>query len=111
MRYNKDGFSMIELLLVVVVLGILTTVVVLAVGGMTSDAEETGCLADRRSLEKATEAFFAQGPASTIPAAPVAEEPYEQTLVDWSILRETSVYYDLDGTGQIIDVVGSPCAA
>jgi prepilin-type N-terminal cleavage/methylation domain-containing protein len=105
---NDDGFSLIELLLVIVILGILATVVVLAVGGITGDAEDSACLADRRTLQKAGEAYFAQTPAEMIPATG-AVEPYEQTLVDAGFLRNTSQYYDLDEFGQLVAVAGSPC--
>ena len=105
---NDQGFSLIELLLVIVVLGLLATVVAMSVGGMTSEADETACLADRRLLEKAGEAFFAQAPADTIPATGV-DEPYEQTLVDREFLRTTSEHYDLDADGQLVLVSGSPC--
>jgi prepilin-type N-terminal cleavage/methylation domain-containing protein len=105
---NDEGFSLIELLLVIVILGILATIVVLAVGGMRSDAEDSACLADRRTLEKAGEAYFAQAPAESIPATG-AVEPYEQTLVDEGFLRNTSQYYDLDEFGQLVAVPGSPC--
>ena len=105
---NDQGFSLIELLLVIVVLGILATVVAMSVGGMTSEAQETACLADERLLQKAGEAFFAQTHSETIPAA-AAAEPYEQTLADRGFLRNTSEYYDLDADGQLVLVSGSPC--
>ena len=105
---NDQGFSLIELLLVIVVLGILATVVAMSVGGVTSEAEETACLADRRLLEKAGEAYFAQTRAATIPATGV-EEPYERTLVEQQFLGNTSDYYDLAADGGIIVVSGSPC--
>ena len=100
---RDQGFSLIELLLVIVVLGVLATVVVLAVGGMTSEAKETACLSDRRLLEKAGEAYFAQAPAETIAVTGVVE-PYEQTLVEGGFLRRTSEYYDLDADGQLVAV-------
>jgi prepilin-type N-terminal cleavage/methylation domain-containing protein len=108
-RRSDQGFSLIELLLVIVVLGVLATVVVLSVSGMTSAADETACLTDRRLLEKAGEAYFAQAPAETIPATAAAVEPYEQTLVDGGYLRHTSDYYDLDTDGELLVVTGSQC--
>ena len=108
---RDDGFSLIELLLVIVILGILTTVVVLSVSGMTSEAEESACLADRRTLEKAGEAYFAQKHATTIPPTgdpEVVANAYEQTLVDAGFLRGPSQYFDLDEHGQLVDL-GHPC--
>jgi prepilin-type N-terminal cleavage/methylation domain-containing protein len=57
---NQNGFSLVELLIVIVILGLLATAVVFAVGGITADAEESGCDADAHILITATEAFFAQ---------------------------------------------------
>ena len=108
---RDDGFSLIELLLVIVILGILTTVVVLSVSGMTSKAEDSACLADRRTLEKASEAYFAQMPADTIPATGdpnTVPDAYEQTLVEAGFLRGPSQYFDLDEHGQLVDL-GFPC--
>ena len=104
---HDDGFTLIELLLVVIILGILASVV-LAVSGVTSEAGTTACQADRRLLEKAGEAFFAQHRTDTIPPTG-ADEPYEQTLVDSEFLRATSSYYDLDSAGQLVAVAGSAC--
>lgn len=105
---GRDGFSLIELLLVIVILGILTTVVVLTVAGITSEAEDSACLADQKTLAKATEAYFAQTPSSTIPPTGT-DEPYEQTLVEAQFLRGTSEYFDLDANGQLVDL-GFPCS-
>lgn len=105
---NGDGFSLIELLLVIVIIGIMATVVVVSVGGIRADAEDSACLADRRTLEKAGEAYFAQRHADTIPDAG-GEEGYEQTLVDEGFLRNTSEYFDLDTAGQLLMVSGSTC--
>lgn len=103
-----DGFSIIELLLMVVILGILATIVALSVGGLTTKADETACRADRRQLEKATEAYFARYATETIPATGTVE-PYEQTLVDAEFLRQTSQYYELDAYGQLTTAAGSYC--
>lgn len=94
--------------MVILILGILTTLVVLSVSGITSKAETTACEAHRRTLEQAGEAYFAQTPAETIPATGI-DEPYEQTLVERGFLLHTSQYYDLDADGQIVTVAGSPC--
>lgn len=58
---NKDkGFTLVELLIVVVILGILATVVVFSVRGITSEAETAGCDADERTLQTAIEAYAAE---------------------------------------------------
>ena len=43
------GFSLMELVLVVAILGLLASIVVVAVGGFRADAADSRCGADRRS--------------------------------------------------------------
>lgn len=108
MARRDEGFTLIELLMVVTILGVLTAAVVLGVGGITGAAEETGCLADRRSLEKAAEAYFAQMSADSIPATGTVE-PYEQTLVEAGFLASTSEFHDLDAAGDVVAMPGGTC--
>lgn len=105
---RRDGFSLIELLLVIVVLGILSVIVVVTVRGITADAQTTGCDADRQQLQKAAESYFANEPAVALPAVGTVE-PYEEGLVAAGFLRAPSAYYDLDADGQLSVPAGSPC--
>lgn len=107
--HTDEGFSLIELLLVLVILGIVTTVVVLSVGGLSAEAEDAACDSDRQHLVTASETYLAQPGVGAIPDAG-GPEGYEQTLVDEELLRSTSQYYDLDAAGQLVQVVGSPCS-
>jgi prepilin-type N-terminal cleavage/methylation domain-containing protein len=102
------GLTLIEMLLVILVLGILSTVVVMSVGGTKSKAEESACPADRRQLINAREAYFVRFDTTTIPDAGGAEG-FELTLVEAQILRATSEYFDLDATGALVLEAGSPC--
>lgn len=58
---RKDkGFTLVELLIVIVILGVLATVTVFAVRGVTDRGKTSACKADRKTLETAAEAYFAQ---------------------------------------------------
>ena len=57
---KKDrGFTLVELLIVIVILGILATVTVFAVRGITDKGQANSCKVERRAIETAFEAFYA----------------------------------------------------
>ena len=60
MEKNQDkGFTLVELLIVIVILGILATVTVFAVRGITTQGQENACDVEARTLDTAIEAFYA----------------------------------------------------
>ncbi|MEY2958304.1 MAG: hypothetical protein RLZZ01_872 [Actinomycetota bacterium] len=63
MKQRDEGFTLIELLIVIVILGILAAVVVFAVGGITDRGNDSACAADKKTLEVAVEAYYAQASA------------------------------------------------
>ena len=61
MNKNQDkGFTLVELLIVIVILGILATVTVFAVRGITTQGEENACKVEKRTAETAIESYYAQ---------------------------------------------------
>jgi prepilin-type N-terminal cleavage/methylation domain-containing protein len=66
---GDEGFTLIELLIVIVVLGILAAIVVFALSNQTSNAAQSACKTDAKSVEVAVEAFRAQSPTGAYPAA------------------------------------------
>jgi type II secretion system protein G len=56
----EKGFTLVELLVVIVILGILAAVVVFAVGGSTTDAKDSACKAEWNSVGSAIEAYRAK---------------------------------------------------
>ena len=63
-RRGEDGFTLIELLVVIVIIGILAAIVVFAVGGITDKGQKSSCTSDKRAIQTAEEAYFAQPTAS-----------------------------------------------
>ena len=108
-KQQDEGFSLIELLLVIVVLGILATVVVVSVNGFTAEAEDAGCISDSHILYTAVEAYFAQHDTRAIPPTDATPDSYEKSLASLEFLRSPSNLHDLDAAGQLVQVAGSPC--
>jgi prepilin-type N-terminal cleavage/methylation domain-containing protein len=110
-QHPDSGFTLIEVLLVIVILGLLASVVVASVGAITAEANETGCDADRRQLYTAVESFFAQRSVDQIPATEPMSDPdrYEKTLVAGEFMKGVSEMYDLTDAGVLTVPPGSPC--
>ena len=109
-KQRRDGgFTLIEVLIVIVILGVLATVVVFAVSGTTTDAEDTGCKNDAKVLVTAVEAYFAQHGSGPIPDADGTPDGYEKTMVAEQLMRGPSVFHDLNANGELVPVAGSPC--
>lgn len=98
------GFSLIELLIVILVLGILATVVVFSVRGITDNGQDSACETDQRTLATAVESYLAQNTGGVIPATGGS---VEQTLINAELIREQSDYWEVQTDGSIIEV--SPC--
>lgn len=91
---SDKGFTLVELLIVIVILGILATVTVFAVQGITTRGKEATCDADYKTYETAIQAYYAQN--GTYPAA-------EGDLVTGGFITSESSNYNV-GTGGAITI-------
>lgn len=57
---RKEGFTLVELIIVVSIIAILLAIVALSLTGFLGSAEETACEADQYSLQRAVGAFYAK---------------------------------------------------
>jgi prepilin-type N-terminal cleavage/methylation domain-containing protein len=56
---QDKGFTLVELLIVIVILGILATVTVFAVTGITTRGKDSACKSDVKTIQTAEEAYNA----------------------------------------------------
>ena len=109
MENKQDkGFTLVELLIVIVILGILATVTVFAVRGITDQGQKSACAADQKTLEVAVEAFIAQNGSLGSGTKAVTEG----NLVTAGLLVAQSTSYDV-GAGTAFAVTataGGKCA-
>ena len=122
---KNKGFTLIELLIVIVILGILAAVTVFAVRGITDNGRTSACAADKKTLETAGEAYFANFGGTTIPAATAAEvlaqaaltppvvigATPEGKLVVAGLMHSESAKYDILANGGVTPQAGQPAPA
>jgi prepilin-type N-terminal cleavage/methylation domain-containing protein len=91
MENKQDkGFTLVELLIVIVILGILATITVFAVRGITDQGQTSACSADQKTMQTAVEAYFAQNGIGT--------DPDPAALVAGGLLVEVSSNYTISGS-------------
>jgi prepilin-type N-terminal cleavage/methylation domain-containing protein len=101
---RDKGFTLVELLIVIVILGILATVTVFAVRGITDKGTTSACAADKKTMEVAVESYFAQNGGATIP---LTGGSASATLVAAGLLRSASAKYTANADGTLNAV--APC--
>lgn len=103
------GFTLIEILIVIVILGVLATVVVFAARGIADRGESASCQTDRRIIEEATDFFMVENSVDAIPpTGAVDADQFERTLVSAGFLGDVSAYHDLAADGSVT-TTGVPC--
>jgi prepilin-type N-terminal cleavage/methylation domain-containing protein len=108
MRTNESGFTLVELLIVIVILGILTGIVVFAVGGFSDRGQSAACKTDRKTIEVAVEAYRAK--VGNYPTAGSSALNYG-LLISGGYLREAPsiANYTIDlADGGVITVTTPP---
>ena len=104
-KRSDKGFTLIELLIVIAILGILSTIVVLSVRGIQDRGQDSACKSDKKTLQTAYEAAYANGLDLTAASTDVS-----QLLVSNGYLNSVSEWYTVSNTGDVSAVSGGKCA-
>ena len=94
----EKGFTLVELLIVIVILGILAGIVVFAVGNLTSNAKTNACATEKSTVITADEAYKAQNAAYTDTTG----------LVTAGLLKSTPSDYQISNAGTVSLTSGNP---
>jgi len=104
----QKGFTLVELLVVIVILGILAAVVVFAVGGSTENAQSSACKAELSAAETAVEAYAAKHEGTyPTPAGTRGWDPL--TSAPDKFLRDAPDNYTLGAGGAVTATAGLKC--
>lgn len=90
---KRSGFTLVELLIVIIIIGILAGAMLLVAGSGTDSAEATKIISGLRSMKAAALMFYADKPKET-PTRPLLS-PY----MDGTIDTKYDIVVDSDDTG------------
>jgi prepilin-type N-terminal cleavage/methylation domain-containing protein len=108
-RHAGDhGFTLIEILIAIVLVGILSAVAVLGIGGLLGKAKASACAAERDSLTTAVTAYFAVNNTDTIPSDVGTGVTPMDTIRLAGLINENSKMYAIEPDGALTPIKNNP---
>jgi general secretion pathway protein G len=107
-RKAEGGFTLIELLITIVILGVLAGIVVFAVSGINDTSKTAACKSDKKNVEVAGEARYANSSPHAY-AASIAQLKTEGFLHDVPSSTDYTITYTVAADGKSFTVGPATC--
>jgi prepilin-type N-terminal cleavage/methylation domain-containing protein len=92
---RHNGCTLVELLIVIVILGILATVTVFAVTGITNKGKTSACQADAKTIQTAEEAYSANNGVYAVDSAGPPAVNGQTLLVNAGLMHAVSANFTI----------------
>jgi len=94
LKRKSKGFTLVELLIVIIIIGILAGMMMLSTGGATAKAEATKILAEMRNIKAAAIMYYADNGEWPVAATKASLDKYLDKHLD-------STSYDITASGDV----------
>lgn len=92
---KENGFTLVELLAVLVILGIIVAIAIPAIGNIIDNAEDSASKSEIALVEDAARLYFIENDGGEVTVKKLIEDGYLENLSDdSSISPDSSVVYD-----------------
>ena len=96
---DDDGFTLVELLVTIAILGILAGIVVFSVAGITANGQKSACATEASTVRTAMEAYQAKNHAYPVAMAGLVGAFVASTPANVDIAAATATSYTLKWIG------------